>query len=330
MRVNSTTDSYDPKSYTSYIPHDAISITYDGAFEVFPGTGTEEDPYVIEGYNITTTLYNRGIFISETTKYFVIRNCYIDSVFDGIHIDRIASGTATIINNTIYDNSRGIYLYYALSSTVTNNNCTDNGSGILFEHSSGSTATNNTCNDNSKGIYLTSSSSSTVVNNTCSSNSLKGIYIKNSDGSTVTNNNCSNNNEEGIYLEDSDQCVITYNLLQENNNYGVYLLPDGHESWGNLIHHNNFVDNNLGGTSQASDECTDNFWYDSATQEGNYWNDWVSGTYAIDGSAGAIDLYPLGDPVVAEYNSLSLFTLLILVVPLFLTIVISRKRRKIA
>ncbi|MCE7748970.1 MAG: hypothetical protein GPJ51_11270 [Candidatus Heimdallarchaeota archaeon] len=329
MRVNSTTDSYDPKSYTSYIPHDYINISYDGAFEVFPGTGTEGDPYIIEGYEIIPTSSVYGITVTGTTKYFVIRNCYIDAEFRGINIDVIAAGTATIINNTIYDSGIGIYLYYAYNSTVTNNTCTDNSSGMVFEYSPGSTATNNTCNDGSSGIKIISSTNSIVVNNTCSSNSFKGIYLELSDGSTITNNNCSNNGWEGIYLEDTDDCIITYNLLKENGNYGVYLLPDAYDSYNNRIHHNNFVDNNLGGTSQASDDCSYNFWYDTMTNEGNYWNDWVSGTYAIDGSAGAIDLYPLGDPVVAEYNSPSLFTLLILVVPLFLTMTISR-RRKIA
>ncbi len=326
MRVNSTTDSYDPKSYTSYIPHDFINISHDGAFEVFPGTGTEGDPYIIEGYEIIPTSSVYGIVVTGTTKYFVIRNCYIDAEFSGIKIDGIAAGTATIINNTIYDSGLGINLLYAFSSTIYNNNCTDNSYGIVFEHSPGSTATNNTCNDNSYGIKIISSSSSTVVDNSYSSNR-RGIWLVTSDGSTITNNNCSNNDWEGIYLEDTDDCVITYNLLQENGNYGVHLLPDTYDSWGNRIHHNNFVDNNLGGTSQASDDCTDNFWYDTITQTGNYWNDWVSGTYAIDGSAGAIDLYPLGDPVVAEYNSLSLFTLLILLVPLFLTMTISRRRK---
>ena len=55
-------------------PHDPISITSDGNFTNygFLGTGTVEDPYVIEGLEIIT-MSSTGIFITDTTKYFVNR-----------------------------------------------------------------------------------------------------------------------------------------------------------------------------------------------------------------------------------------------------------------
>ena len=55
IRVRSSTDSYNLPSYSSLTPHDPIFITSDSGLEVFPGAGTEEDPYLIEGYNIITT-----------------------------------------------------------------------------------------------------------------------------------------------------------------------------------------------------------------------------------------------------------------------------------
>jgi len=74
-------------------------------------------------------------------------------------------------------------------------------------------------------------------------------------------------------------------------------------------------------------------WYDSATLEGNFWSDWSGiGSYSIDGSASSEDLYPLDEPV--EYSTdetkiFFTFTLLILVVPLILIRLFSRKRREI-
>ncbi len=112
----------------------------------------------------------------------------------------------------------------------------------------------------------------------------------------LPNNTCSNNNNHGINLGSSDFYVVTYNLLQENVGYGVYVsfISDN-----NLIHHNTFVDNNLGGTSQAYDQGAYNYWYDTVTLEGNFWSDWSgTGNYAIDGTAEAIDLYPFGPPVI--------------------------------
>jgi parallel beta-helix repeat protein len=170
-----------------------------------------------------------------------------------------------------------------------------------------------------------------VVNNNCSNNNNFGILLENSDSSTVEKNTC-NNNWHGIDLYKSDFCNITYNLLQENERYGIDTSSD---SDNNNIHHNNFADNNLvGGTSQARDEGTNNYWYDTEILEGNYWSDWSGiGSYSIDGPASSVDLFPLDEPtllpIIAEYQLLSLFTLLIPVVPL-LTIIFSRRRRKTA
>ena len=313
MSVSSTTVFYDPPSYSSLTPHDPISITIDSGFDVFPGSGTVEDPYIIEGYNITTPDDN-GIYISGTTKYFVIRNCYVDAGNNGIYISFITGGTATIINNTCNNNYyNGIRIFS--SSTVTNNICSKNGHGIYLSSSGGSTVANNTCNNNDQGITLSTSASSTVVNNTCNYNNDYGIYLSSSDitvanntcsnnvnygirlseteSSTVTNNTCSNNDNYGIYLQSSAFCVVTYNLLQENIGYGIRLYSISDNT---LIHHNNFIDNNLGGTSQALDDGTDNIWYDLTYLEGNYWSDWSgTGSYAVDGSSSAFDLYPLDE-----------------------------------
>lgn len=235
-------------SILALVPHVPIDIRYDSDFEVFPGSGTEGDPYIIEGYIITATSFF-GISIYGTTKYFIIRNCYIiEASYTGISIRNVADGTATVSNNTCNNN-----YYY--------------------------------------GIRLDDSSSSTVENNICSNNGDNGIHLYFSDSSTVANNTCINNNYRGIWLSYSDFCVVTNNLLQENEGYGVYLRSS---SYNNLIYHNTFVDNNLGGTSQAFDDGKKNKWYDPETKEGNYWSDLGNEcTYKIDGDAHSKDLYPL-------------------------------------
>ncbi|MHA1199245.1 MAG: NosD domain-containing protein [Candidatus Heimdallarchaeaceae archaeon] len=514
----------------SLTPHLAIEIISDINFTDygFSGSGIENDPYIIERYNITTT-ESKGVYISGTTKYFAVRNCYIDAAEEGIHIYNVAYGTATIDNNTCCNNNGdgisiefssnstisnnicnnnnldGIYLYNSGSSTVTNNTCNYNSYGIDLSYSGSSTVSNNTCCNNGRGIEFYDSGSSTVANNTCnnnenwgislwfcgnlrvenntftncglyifentisaylsstiennwvngkklgyftnlvsstiaepiygelilincinvevcnqtlnnattglylysctasiirnntisnnSGNGIESVYSENSSisnntinnndrgidlgasgssiitkntclnngygiflydsgsstlannicnntdndsniygiwlyscsGSTLSNNTCCNNNYRGIMLEDSDSCVVTYNLLQENEDYGVYLHSNSDD---NEIHHNTFIDNNLGGTSQAYDDGVNNYWYDSTTQEGNEWSDWSGGPYLIDGSAGAFDLYPLGEPVVAEYPHIVFLTLLLPIVTLFLTRTISKKVRK--
>ncbi|MCK4845872.1 MAG: hypothetical protein KAS95_09375, partial [Candidatus Heimdallarchaeota archaeon] len=72
-----------------------------------------------------------------------------------------------------------------------------------------------------------------------------------------------------------------------------------------------------------------NYWYDSATKEGNYWSDWSgSGSYFIGGYAYSVDLYPLREPLIFEYPQIVLLTLLLSIVTLFLTRTISKKKKK--
>ena len=166
-----------PIFVSALIPHSAIYINSDIGLEIFPGTGIAEDPYLIEGYNITTTS-SSGIEISGTTKHFRISNCYINASNYGIYINNIADGTATVTNNTCSDNGYvGIALYYSVSSTITNNTCNNNNLGIDIYYSASSTIANNTCNNNLIGIWLGYSGSSTVANNTCNNNNNSGIDI---------------------------------------------------------------------------------------------------------------------------------------------------------
>ena len=80
--------------------------------------------------------------------------------------------------------------------------------------------------------------------------------------------------------------------FQENVEYGIVLWGDD-----NVVHHNTFVDNNIGGSSQAFDGGTNNVWYDISTLEGNFWSDYDGdGNYTMDG-VGTADLYPLLEPV---------------------------------
>jgi parallel beta-helix repeat protein len=93
----------------------------------------------------------------------------------------------------------------------------------------------------------------------------------------------------------SHNSSLTYNLFQENIGYGLSLGS----SFNCTIHHNSFIDNNLGGTSQASDEGEGNIWYDNSTKEGNFWSDYSdSGNYTIYNEYGdpvSFDLYPLSE-----------------------------------
>ena len=200
----------------SLVPHEPITIINDGNFSDygFQGTGEEANPYIIEGFNITTN-EDYGIYITKTTKYFDISDCYIDASSGGIYIYDVALRTATILNNTC------------------NNN---NAYGILVEHSYQAILANNTCNNNDHGIELSFSGSSTVANNTCNSNDY-GIYLWDSGSSTVTNNTCNNNNY-GIQLWASGNSTVANNTL---TNCGLYIRENSINAYLSDTVKNNWV-----------------------------------------------------------------------------------------
>jgi len=254
-----------------YTVHSPILIESDDDLTVFPGSGTKDDPYIIENFNITDSTAN-GIKIYGTTKYIVIRDCFLDggglsSSFYGIYIDSTTDGTITVTNNTISNYATGIYLSSCSNNSFTFNIITDS---------------------NNDGLYLSSSSNNTFSSNTITNSDDDGITISFSSGNTLTFNNITNNNGEGIYFSFSSNNNLASNIIAENINYAI----DLYSSSSNSFVKNLFIKNNQGGSSQASDSGTINKFYTDIT--GNYWYDWNgTGIYAIDGSANNFDPYPM-------------------------------------
>ena len=141
--------------------HDPIVIWGDEDFDVydFPGKGTLSNPYKIENYNITTSL-SVGISIWNTTKHFVIRNCFINAYETGIFIDSIAEETGTITRNEVVTNQKhGILVYGSVAVTITENTCDLNKFGIYLHSSSSAILSENLCTNNVYGIIILYSSS---------------------------------------------------------------------------------------------------------------------------------------------------------------------------
>ncbi|MHA1668826.1 MAG: NosD domain-containing protein [Candidatus Heimdallarchaeaceae archaeon] len=308
-------------SVSALIPHDAISITDDDGFNTFPGIGTVEDPYIIEGYNITTSS-SKGIEISGTTKYFVIKNCYINALDYGINIDNVAYGTATITNNTCENhNYSGIYLFSSSGSTISSNNCSYNDIGIDIYFSSTVFVTANNCSSNSIGVQLFSSSFSTINVNNCSYNSDYGIHLKSnsnnnsatfnqcnnndysgfrfsssSNYNSISKNNCSYNSYFGIYLDRSDSNIFSLNNFQNNSDVDIFINS---LTSNNLIYLNVFDHNHPFGFSQCYDIGDSNQWFEPKLLLGNFWSNWAgSGHYIIEGSSQSFDAYPSEYPSV--------------------------------
>ncbi|MFX1542405.1 MAG: right-handed parallel beta-helix repeat-containing protein [Promethearchaeota archaeon] len=317
-------------SYTSRGP---IAILSDADFSRygFPGTGDENTPYRIEGYNITDSNYEL-IVIENTEAFFVIQQNYLDSItssLDGIYIRNAKNGL--VYNNTAVNNRHGIFIDKGCQSiNITLNEVSDtsqsgiriNGStdvrvrnneiyqntynGIWANYSTHLEIWNNTIYDDELGIWLRNSNSCQVFENLLFGND-NGIWISNQS----TSNNIAfnrifdpdnlNPNTCGIHLShNASENNILLNTVENSTEHGFYVEAS---SGNNTIKWNAFIGNNIGGTSQALDHASVNVQY-------NYWSDWttpdanldqiVDFPYALEGAAMNEDPFPLTRPANAS------------------------------
>ncbi|MFX0116486.1 MAG: nitrous oxide reductase family maturation protein NosD [Candidatus Hodarchaeota archaeon] len=234
-----------PKFSSDYVLHNPIAVSNDtelASVAVF-GSGIETDPYILEGWNITTA-HVHGISISNTTAHFIIRNCWIDTGDTiekvGIYIQNAMEGTVTISNNTCRNNWSGILLINAMNSRVLNNTCRNNWSGIAFINSAGSIVANNIFVEN--GFFIQESSpasylSYSVVNNWVNGQPLGWLtnkanitilapygelFLINCTNIIVKNQNCSYCND-GITILFSSHIQVLNNTVSNHAWAGIFV-----------------------------------------------------------------------------------------------------------
>ncbi|MCK5304044.1 MAG: right-handed parallel beta-helix repeat-containing protein [Candidatus Heimdallarchaeota archaeon] len=306
----------------------------------FPGTGTTEDPYLIENYNVTSG-GPFGILIDASgggtgfNVSFIIRNCWVTAIEVCIKIVDASPDLVTIDNctcvNTLGGDGIGIHLVNCDGATIINCKCLNNfHTGIRLDFSDSLWIENNVCSSNGdEGIFIDNASEfSLILNNTCLLNGQWGITNQFTNDNTFRYNNCSNNIVSGFGIYYSDRTILENNTASLNDVYGMHVLSSGYVDiifnqmennalYGvykdsgspyNRIHHNNFIGNNAGLGQQAYESglltSQNATWYDTGTNEGNYWDDYISpGPYSIDGTALNSDPYPLSSPVGIEFIS---------------------------
>jgi parallel beta-helix repeat protein len=190
------------------------------------GNGTEENPYIIENWDINGSGYGYCIYIGNTTVFFKVKDSYLHE----------ASG----VESNPYFSDTGIIMYNVQNGTINHNNESKNDSGIHLHLSSNNTITNNKISSKfGYEIILTSSNNNTIVNNTVPSTNSFGIHLDSSNGNIIINNTASNN-LYGIFLETSNSNIITNNSLT-NNEYGILLI----DSISNIMVNNKMVNNGI-------------------------------------------------------------------------------------
>jgi len=109
-----------PEEYTQHVP---VLIDEDADFvtQGWPGSGTDADPYIISGLNITYNLGTSLISISNTDLYFSIQDCLLNdtgSVPPVVWLENVTHGTLEFL--TIASYYSGIYCFNANNTLIHN------------------------------------------------------------------------------------------------------------------------------------------------------------------------------------------------------------------
>ncbi len=238
-----------------YTPHDPILITSDDDFETqgWPGSGTPEDPFVIEALSIDVARGGHCMELRNTRASFTVRSCFLSHYGDewvgGSHAStgvKLFNSTHGIVENSGFiENGVGIYMLMSNNTMIKDNDFSGVADDpIISAISSHVTISNNICSGNSFGIDVTKHGHDyspaldilksysgiyndiTVVNNTCTGDKL-GILISGCMSGTIMNNTAFNNDyywddgEEGAMTRGSNFMISDSQNLLFTNNTGI-------------------------------------------------------------------------------------------------------------
>ncbi|MHA2365163.1 MAG: right-handed parallel beta-helix repeat-containing protein, partial [Candidatus Hodarchaeales archaeon] len=308
------TNSVDDQTVTTLMYSGPNDITINGNADFinqafirgWPGSGSSNDPIIIENFTINTGPKN-GFSIGNTTLHFIVRNVIVENMASGFYLENVSNGY--LENNTANNNNwAGIRLYNSSNNYLINNIANSNVDyGIFLQTSSDyNTLTGNTLNSNFQGIRV-NTKYNTVSNNTARFNSNDGIYLgMAARNNTISNNSAHFNSRDGIYMYSSDYNNISSNTMNNNSRYGIYLEVSNNNEFqfnlikdnldygfwvnggSNTISLNNFIGNRQGNSPQTFDSGANNLFLK------NFWADWVNQSDDTDCDGFLDDAYQIG------------------------------------
>jgi parallel beta-helix repeat protein len=282
--MGSTLTSHPPISIVGNAGFNNITYTNNG---VRSGNGSATNPYVIEGWDIAAITYYDGVHVEQTNASFIIRNVYIHGhdVANGIFFSNVTRGR--VDNTTITQFQDGVAMLLS-NATVENSSISANVQyGIEILDGENVDMFNNTITFNmGDGIHGETCVRChlNITGNTVTSD-LSGIVLQSLSNTLISENKITSNTHDGIGVYGSTYVVLVLNNISYNGvgaNFGA--------STGNLVHHNNFLNNHF----QALDNKTgQNMWDVGYASGGNYWSNY-NGTDQCSGPAQNVCTRPDG------------------------------------
>jgi len=275
-----------------YEDHDPIHVEGDENFtqlaeeEGWSGDGTEENPYIIQGYKIDNSdsdSVESAILIKQVDLHFKIHENIITGGEDGTEvkygINIYSSNNVTIEDNFVkglqQEYSNGILIHFISDIIIQNNTITsfsDKTSGIGLRTCKNITIRNNELNSGGDiGIEIRHSKNITTSENTVSESRTAGIKLDNTEKSSIISNAILKSENSGLHLFASPYNHIVNNTFYQNEKYGfeVGVEPTSTTTRGNLLYNNNFIEN----SNQVLNRG-DNQYYNESLGIGNYWSNY--------------------------------------------------------
>ena len=168
------------------------------------GSGTWNDPYIIENVTIDGQNSDCCIEIRNSNAHFIIRNC-------------------KVYNSSVGFSDAGIKLVYVNNGKLINTNCLINYRGIYLENSDYNILSGNIANYNEEGIRLSYCNNNTILENNANNNKDYGIRLYNCNNNVFSGNNASNNEDDGISLYNCNNNTFSGNNANYNERYAIML-----------------------------------------------------------------------------------------------------------
>lgn len=193
----------------------AIYVNGNEGLTRFPGSGTQEDPYVIEVESLVCD--SNLIAILNTDAYVSIQNSYFANVevpYFGIFLWNTQH--VTVQDNTFNYNAASIAALYSSDVTIRRNAIYSSSvAGAVVAQSDNFNLYLNNVTSALNGILVTQSQNGQVNENRIVNSGKSGIEIDSSNHINLASNTLSNNMENGIFLQNSNN-----NVLEKNFVYG--------------------------------------------------------------------------------------------------------------
>ncbi len=206
--------------------------------------------------------YHEDIFIyKKVSLYANGSHVFINGTLNGDVVKITANGVKlsgfTISDSGPGSSDAGIELFNVQNCNIINNSIWNNSIGIYLNSSSNNMISSNNISQNSgNGIYLCISNYNTIRNNNISMNNDDGICLNISSNNNITGNSINSNNNHGIYVysstifnDDNDYFIdvgYLWNVTTSDWEYtfpgdGKYTYPNGTDEansskmWGDVV-----------------------------------------------------------------------------------------------